>query len=153
MKINLCLTWAKKSEVPRRAFKSSQAYELCEEYKDRIGHFDNCQIQSGPYDHKEFQKSGAKLWICDPDSKHQGLSSEKLSKHIQDLKNSGVRQLYILIGGPNGFSKSERELMKPDFCWSFGPLTLPHELAAVVALEQVYRALTINNHLPYHTGH
>jgi len=36
---------------------------------------------------------------------------------------------------------------------AFGRITLPHELAAVVAAEQIYRALTILAGHPYHTGH
>ena len=43
--------------------------------------------------------------------------------------------------------------LRPDLLWSLGPMTLPHELAAIIAAEQIYRAFTILHHLPYHAGH
>jgi len=67
--------------------------------------------------------------------------------------NSGIQELQIVIGGPDGFPPKELEEMKPRLRWSFGPMTLPHELAAVVAVEQLYRAMTILHHQPYHSGH
>ena len=58
-----------------------------------------------------------------------------------------------MIGGPEGFTPGELEAMAPGLRWSFGPMTLPHELASVVAAEQIYRALTILHRQPYHSGH
>ena len=81
------------------------------------------------------------------------VSSEAVAQLLERLQNSGVRKLGILMGGPDGFSKEQIKSLVPDFIWSFGPLTFPHELAAVVAAEQIYRALTIQRHLPYHSGH
>lgn len=54
----------------------------------------------------------------------------------------------FIIGGPYGLAKSVRERSNYDL--SLGPLTLPHELARVTLLEQLYRAATILNGLPYH---
>ena len=67
--------------------------------------------------------------------------------------NSGTKELQIVIGSAEGFSEKELAEWNPDLKWSFGPLTLPHELAAVVAAEQIYRALTILKRLPYHAAH
>ena len=44
-------------------------------------------------------------------------------------------------------------LTAADFKLSFGPITLPHELARLVLAEQLYRAFTILNKHPYHCGH
>jgi len=81
------------------------------------------------------------------------LSSEELAARVETLRDSGIRQLHVVIGGADGFTAQEIEAWKPEMRWSFGPLTLPHEVAAIVAAEQIYRAWTILNHLPYHSGH
>jgi 23S rRNA (pseudouridine1915-N3)-methyltransferase len=54
----------------------------------------------------------------------------------------------FIIGGPEGLPQVVRD--SADFLWSLGPLTLPHDLAMVVALEALYRASSINLGLPYH---
>jgi 23S rRNA (pseudouridine1915-N3)-methyltransferase len=59
--------------------------------------------------------------------------------------------LLFAIGGADGFSDEARR--KAGFLWSLGNLTLPHELARVVVLEQLYRAFTILKNHPYHVGH
>ncbi len=79
------------------------------------------------------------------------VSSEELARRIDTELQSGTKELQIVIGGPDGLSDIKQ--IAPDFRWSFGPMTLPHELAAVVAAEQVYRAFTIIRKLPYHLGH
>ncbi len=81
------------------------------------------------------------------------FSSEDLSARVSGFQNNGTREWWIIIGPASGLSKEEKENLKADFLWSFGPQTLPHDLAAVVAGEQVYRAFTILKNLPYHCGH
>lgn len=93
------------------------------------------------------------LWICEREKGARALSSEALAKELGRCMNAGLQELQIMIGGPDGFTAKELETMKPALRWSFGPMTLPHELAAVVAAEQIYRALTILKNLPYHNGH
>jgi 23S rRNA (pseudouridine1915-N3)-methyltransferase len=60
------------------------------------------------------------------------------------------RPMALLIGGSNGLDASL--LARAESRWSLGPLTLPHELARVVVLEQLYRAFTILRGEPYHKG-
>jgi len=59
--------------------------------------------------------------------------------------------LVLAIGPADGWSPAARA--RADLLLSFGRITLPHELAAVVAAEQLYRALTIRAKHPYHCGH
>ena len=60
------------------------------------------------------------------------------------------RPVTLLIGGSLGLDPAVLE--RADQRWSLGPLTLPHELARVVMLEQLYRAFTILRGEPYHKG-
>ncbi len=60
------------------------------------------------------------------------------------------RPVALVIGGSNGLDPSL--LARAHSRWSLGPLTLPHELARVVVLEQLYRAFTILRGEPYHKG-
>jgi 23S rRNA (pseudouridine1915-N3)-methyltransferase len=60
------------------------------------------------------------------------------------------RPLAFAIGGSTGLD--EEFLQRCQHTWSLGPLTLPHELARVVVVEQVYRAFTILRGEPYHKG-
>ncbi len=147
MKIKFCLDWA--SGNAAKSFKSPDALSLFQEYTERIGKFGECSF-SGMDASKRAQ---AKLWLCHTAKNAKMLSSEELAKALQNLMNSGARELHIAIGPANGFTAKDIEALKPDLLWSFGPMTLPHELAAVVAAEQVYRAYSIIHHLPYHGGH
>lgn len=76
-------------------------------------------------------------------------SSEELAERIRQWQEQS-RPLALLIGGAAGVDDTLREAASA--CWSLGPLTLPHELARVVVLEQVYRGFTILHRLPYHKG-
>lgn len=61
-----------------------------------------------------------------------------------------ARPVALLLGGSNGLDPSL--IKSADRVWSLGPLTLPHELARVVVMEQLYRACTILRGEPYHKG-
>ena len=82
------------------------------------------------------------------DGKGKQLSSEELSKYIQDKKVNGISQISFIIGGSNGLSK--QVLDSADLVLSFGKITFPHQLFRVVLTEQIYRAFTIIEGLPYH---
>jgi 23S rRNA (pseudouridine1915-N3)-methyltransferase len=56
----------------------------------------------------------------------------------------------LLLGGSHGLGPAVLEQAAER--WSLGPLTLPHELARVVVLEQLYRAFTMLEGHPYHKG-
>lgn len=75
-------------------------------------------------------------------------SSESLSKRIDDLGLSGESDIVFVIGGSCGVSADVRE--RANETLSFGPITLPHNLARVVLLEQLYRACKISRGEPYH---
>jgi len=76
-------------------------------------------------------------------------TSEELARRL-DRWRLDARPVAVAIGGSNGLSPEL--LAGADSVWSLGPLTLPHELARVVVVEQLYRAFTILRGEPYHKG-
>lgn len=76
------------------------------------------------------------------------LSSEALSEKISSLKTQGNSSLVFLIGGSYGLSQLVKE--KSRFRLSMSPMTFPHQLARVMLLEQIYRALQIEAGAKYH---
>jgi 23S rRNA (pseudouridine1915-N3)-methyltransferase len=72
------------------------------------------------------------------------LDSVEFSRWLEDRRRSG-RDLCFVIGGPRGL-----DLERCDLRLSMGPMTLPHQLARVVLLEQLYRAHKILARQPYH---
>ena len=79
------------------------------------------------------------------DSEGQAMDSIAFSRWMEDRRMDG-RDLWFVIGGAFG----GLELDRVDPRLSFGPMTLPHQLARVVLLEQVYRAHKILANEPYH---
>jgi 23S rRNA (pseudouridine1915-N3)-methyltransferase len=84
------------------------------------------------------------------DSRGKQLSSEELAEFLEREQLNALPLLFA-IGGSDGFSDEARRLA--GFTLSLGKMTLPHELARVVLLEQLYRAFTILKNHPYHLGH
>jgi 23S rRNA (pseudouridine1915-N3)-methyltransferase len=84
------------------------------------------------------------------DSRGKQLSSEELAEFLEREQRNAIPLLFA-IGGSDGFSEEARR--HAAFTLSLGKMTLPHELARVVLVEQLYRAFTILKHHPYHLGH
>ena len=74
----------------------------------------------------------------------QQFDSLSFSRFLEDRRQSG-RDLCFVVGGPLGL-----QLDDVDHRFSLGPLTLPHQLARVVLLEQLYRGHKILAGEPYH---
>jgi 23S rRNA (pseudouridine1915-N3)-methyltransferase len=94
------------------------------------------------------KKQAHKLVLLD--SRGKQLSSEELAKFLEREQVNAIPLLFA-IGGSDGFSNEARR--QASFTLSLGKLTLPHELARVVLVEQLYRAFTILKNHPYHLGH
>jgi 23S rRNA (pseudouridine1915-N3)-methyltransferase len=87
------------------------------------------------------QKS-ALIIACD--ERGQSFTSEKLSAYL-DKEN---RPIIFIIGGATGLDKTIID--KANLVLSLSGLTFPHELARVILLEQLYRAVTISKGIKYH---
>jgi 23S rRNA (pseudouridine1915-N3)-methyltransferase len=78
------------------------------------------------------------------------LPSEALAERVGQWRDGAKPALAVIVGGPDGLDASIRT--RADLILSFGAATLPHGLVRVLALEQLYRSLTILAGHPYHRG-
>jgi 23S rRNA (pseudouridine1915-N3)-methyltransferase len=77
----------------------------------------------------------------------QSITTSKLAENLGNWQMQGLN-ICFLIGGPDGLSESCLE--RANMTWSLSDLTLPHSLARILVLEQIYRAWTITTNHPYH---
>ena len=96
-------------------------------------------------------KGGSKSTLVLMDSRGKEFSSEQFAKFLGDYQDRNPLPLIFAIGGADGFGEAVRGAAQHTI--SLGKMTLAHELARVVLLEQVYRAFTILKGHPYHSGH
>ena len=82
------------------------------------------------------------------DERGEKITSRELARKITGWENARIKSIAFLIGGADGHTEDLRRAA--DWRWSLSPLTLQHELALVVLLEQLYRARCINAGTPYH---
>ena len=151
MKIKV--TWIGKTKEP-----AIQA--LTEEYLKRISRYaevaglalkDEAAILSladGERQQRQQNKERHKLVLLD--SRGKQLSSEELAEFLE-REQVNATPLLFAIGGSDGFSEEARR--QAGLILSLGKMTLPHELARVILVEQLYRAFTILKNHPYHLGH
>jgi len=136
--------------------KSSAIRSLADEYLKRLR-------QYAEADGVSLKDEAALLKLCGRDgrgsrrrlvlldSRGKQLSSEELAKFLGDHQDSNPTPLVFGIGPADGFSETARQ--QADFTLSMGTMTIAHELARVLLLEQLYRGFTILKGHPYHLGH
>ena len=133
---------------------------LTEDYLKRLAQFVKCEVSE-----LRESKTGDKKVDIDRDSQritnglHEGAvnilldpqgiewTSPQLADEMRRWQDTGVKEVTFIIGGPNGVTSElgSRATKR----WSLTRLTLTHEMARVVLVEQLYRAYTIINGLPY----
>ena len=133
---------------------------LTDDYLNRLSHFVRCEIsefrESPGWEKKagidkdskrisDGLRQGAVNVLLDPEGAE--WSSEQLAEQIQRWQDGGTKELTFIVGGPNGVSPELSSRVRKR--WSLSRLTLTHEMARVVLLEQLYRAYTIIHGLPY----
>ncbi len=88
------------------------------------------------------------LWTLDRGG--EAWSSEWWARRLEKVRDAGHRRLVLVIGGAEGLDPALRQ--RAEAVISLGPMVMAHELAALVALEQLYRAHSILAGSPYHRG-
>lgn len=91
---------------------------------------------------------GAHAILLDREQGKQYPSEALASKRLAPLALEGRSHLAFVLGGPLGVGPEVAQ--RADEFWSLGPMTLPHGLARVVLLEQLYRAVKIDRGEKYH---
>lgn len=87
-----------------------------------------------------------KIWVLD--ERGEQPSSRDLSLRLQQVYLSGCAGLTLCVGGADGHSELLRS--RADYLLGLSKLTLPHRLARLIVLEQIYRAQSILDGSPYH---
>jgi 23S rRNA (pseudouridine1915-N3)-methyltransferase len=85
------------------------------------------------------------------DSRGKQFSSEELAQWLGAYQERTNLPLVFAVGAADGFSETAHKSAM--LVLSLGKMTLAHELARIVLLEQLYRAFTILKGHPYHLGH
>jgi 23S rRNA (pseudouridine1915-N3)-methyltransferase len=147
--VKLQIAWIGKTKEP--AFRA-----LTEEYLRRIAHY-------LPAESHEMSSEESLLQLAENtggrtrpvlillDGRGRQFTSEEFAELLRDQQDRGTQNLFFAVGPANGFTDKARH--SADLVLSFGKMTLAHELARIVLLEQIYRAFTILKGHPYHTGH
>jgi len=134
---------------------------LCERYRQRVARFRGVldlpvrSTREGP-DRVRQQAEGDALlealpspcWTIALDRRARALSSRALAGRLEQLHDEWPHPVAFLIGSDLGLSDKVLETCRERL--SFGPLTLPHELARLVLYEQLYRSLSILCGIKYH---
>jgi 23S rRNA (pseudouridine1915-N3)-methyltransferase len=76
------------------------------------------------------------------------MSSEELSKKLEDIALMGKNNITFIVGSSFGLSTEVKQLS--DYKFSMSKMTFPHKLARIMLTEQVYRAFSISNNGKYH---
>lgn len=132
--------------------RSAAIEELAAQYTKRIGAFVPVETQEFRSEDallKSIKKSSARLVLLD--LRGRQYSSEEFAELIRAQRDGGVQQIVFAVGPADGFTDAARR--EASMQLSLGKMTLPHELARVLLLEQIYRAFTILAGHPYHLGH
>lgn len=131
--------------------------DACSEYLKRLGAYATVQVIEVPDSNpcKEAPAIFAQLDSLPPsaqivvlDIRGKQMSSEQLAETIETWTVGGVSHVVFIIGGSEGVTYEI--IQRAHLRLSFGPITLPHNLARVVLLEQIYRAFKISRGEPYH---
>ena len=147
--MQVLVLWIGKTRLPGVA-------ALAQEYGKRLGRF--CDLQAEEIRSKRKFKGGADLEaallarseacyrvVLDPSGSR--WTSEEFAGFLREFRDRGQQSVAFCVGGAEGFSGQFRQ--KADRLLSLSPMTLPHELARIVLLEQIYRAFTLLAHHPY----
>jgi len=136
--------------------KSPGVRALADEYVERVARY--TEVEAHELDDegrlmKLAEKSAGRTrpTLILLDQRGRQFTSDEIAELLRSQRDRGTQNVIFGIGPADGFTDEARKAA--DLILSFGKITLPHELARIVLLEQLYRAFTILEGHPYHIGH
>lgn len=119
----------------------------------KVNEFNNSQNSSSDVAKAQeaqllWSKCESSDFVIAMDERGQELTSVEFSKLLSDLENKGVNRVTFLIGGADGHSDETRK--KANKILSLSKMTMPHKIARLILVEQIYRAFSIAQNHPYH---
>ncbi len=147
-----------------RSTADAELAAAIERYLNRIKHFfpvDVTEVQTGrggqgAKDGSIMRAQSARLLAAIPpqgyavvlDERGRSMDSLKFAKWLERLTIDQPHGVTFVVGGDVGLAETVRQ--RADLLLSLSAMTLPHQLARVVLLEQIYRACTLMRNIPYH---
>lgn len=119
-------------------------------YRKRMTRFapvDYLHLKKGDAD-SFLRQLGRDDWVLALDERGKDTSTAELAATVKMLEMDRVKQATVCIGGADGLPPEVRQ--RADRILRFGRMTLMHELALLVWMEQLYRIHTVNADHPYH---
>lgn len=145
MKLKVC--WIGKT-------KEAAIQALTDEYLKRIRRYvptEPHELRTEPALLELLARERARPAVVLLDSGGRQMTSEEFAEFLRSHQDGGTPTLLFAVGPADGWTRQTRQSATSTL--SLGKMTLPHELARVVLLEQIYRGFTILKGHPYHTGH
>lgn len=142
--------------------KGAPARQLLREYIERVSKFVSVEVTElrdrndvGRDGRRIIDKEGEEIlsrtssapYLIALDEHGHQLDSIKLAELIEKHRTLGTKEITFVIGGYSGLSEAVRQ--RADLVLALSKMTLTHDLARVLLVEQIYRAFTIIHGLPY----
>lgn len=131
-------------------WKSPQYGSLVQDYMQRLSHYFEGGVQLFKSETKVLEALDPADYLMACDERGKQYASREFASLIEKRRDSAVRRFIVFVGDATGLSPAVKD--RANLLWSFSLQTFPHELALVVAAEQLYRAATILRGEKYHYG-
>src|SRR3954471_9769733 len=139
--------------------KDERLRSLIADYFKRLERFVRCEVietrEFTAPDPARLEKESARLLNAVPakclmvllDVNGSEWTSQEFAEELRGWENNSIKEVAIVVGGQDGFDGTVKERAQKR--WRLSRLTLTHEMARMLAVEQLYRAYAINRGLPY----
>jgi len=139
--------------------KDERLRSLIADYFKRLERFVRCEVietrEFTATDPARLEKESARLLNAVPtkclmvllDVNGSEWTSQEFAEELRGWENNSIKEVAIVVGGQDGFDGTVKERAQKR--WRLSRLTLTHEMARMLAVEQLYRAYAINRGLPY----
>ena len=134
--------------------KNSVHDEVIDEYKKRLTRY--ADFEEIRIDHSDIKLEGENIskkvmdsdYVVLLDETGNNISSIDFAEFVDNRQNSSSKRLVFVIGGAYGAAQNIKD--RANYILSLGSMVWPHELARLMLIEQIYRAYSILNNMPYH---